>query len=64
MEHVLEAWAQGALALEASRGQQPYNGLANSRFHTLVFGINRLRSDELPHCWVKSRGSRAFVQLL
>src|ERR1700758_2260931 len=25
------------------------NGLANSRFHTLLFGINRLRSDELLH---------------
>src|SRR6266436_4874008 len=24
------------------------NGLANSRFYTLLFGINRLRSDELP----------------
>src|SRR6202790_3179500 len=42
----------------------PYNGLANSRFHTLLFGINRLRSDELLHCWAKSRCSGAFVQLL
>jgi hypothetical protein len=41
-----------------------YNGLANSRFHTLLFGINRLRSDELPHCWAKSPCSGAFVQLL
>src|ERR1700756_1111405 len=40
------------------------NGLANSRFHTLLFGINRLRSDELPHCWAKSPCSGAFVQLL
>jgi hypothetical protein len=39
-------------------------GLANSRFHTLLFGINRLRSDELPHCWAKSPCSGAFVQLL
>jgi hypothetical protein len=39
------------------------NGLANSRFHTLLFGINRLRSDELPHCWAKSPCSGAFVQL-
>src|SRR5258708_31312713 len=42
----------------------PYNGLANSRFHTLLFGINRLRSDELPHCWAKSHCSGAIVQLL
>ena len=42
----------------------PYNGLANSRFHTLLFGINRLRSDELPHCRAKSHCSGAFVQLL
>jgi hypothetical protein len=36
------------------------NGLANSRFHMLLFGINRLRSDELPHCWAKeSPGTRA-----
>src|SRR5258708_6121497 len=36
----------------------------NSRFHTLLFGINRLRSDELLHCWAKSHCSGAFVQLL
>jgi hypothetical protein len=42
----------------------PYNGLANSRFHTLLFEINRLRSDELPHCWAKSHCSGAVVQLL
>jgi len=29
-----------------------------------LFGINRLRSDELPHCWAKSPCSGAFVQLL
>ena len=40
------------------------NGLANSRFHTLLFGINRLRSDELLHCWAKSYCSGAFVPLL
>jgi len=27
----------------------PQNGLANSRFHTLLFGINRLRSYTMPH---------------
>src|SRR6266404_501307 len=43
---------------------RPYNGLANSRFHTLLFGINRLRSDELLHRWAKSPCSGAFVQLL
>jgi hypothetical protein len=37
-----------------------YNGLANSRFHTLLFGINRLRSDELLHCRAKSLYSGAF----
>ena len=31
-------------------------------FHTLLFGINRLRSDGLPHCWAKDRCSGAFVQ--
>src|SRR5260370_41246878 len=41
-----------------------YNGLANSRFHTLLFGINRLRSDELLHCRAMSPCSGAFVQLL
>jgi hypothetical protein len=41
----------------------PINGLANSRFHTLLFGINRLRSDEMPHCWAKSHCSGAIVQL-
>src|SRR5258708_4511039 len=38
------------------------NGLANSRFHTLLFGINRLRWDKLPHCWETSHCSGAFVQ--
>ena len=42
----------------------PYNGIANSRFHTLLFGVNRLRSAELPHCWAHSHCSEAFVQLL
>jgi hypothetical protein len=41
-----------------------YNGFANSRFHTLLFGINSLRSEELPHCWAKSPCLGAFVQLL
>jgi len=30
-------------------GFSQYNGLANSRFHTLLFGINRLRSDGMPY---------------
>ena len=42
----------------------PTTVLANSRFHTLLFGINRLRSDELPHYWAKSHCSGAFLQLL
>jgi hypothetical protein len=29
-------------------------GDRGERFHTLLFGINRLRSDELLHCWEKS----------
>src|SRR6266446_6085129 len=41
-----------------------YNGLANSRFHTLLFGINMLRSDKLPHCRAKRRCLGAIVQLL
>jgi hypothetical protein len=40
------------------------DGLANSRFHTLLFGINSLRSDELPHRWAKSACSGTIVQLL
>src|SRR5258705_263609 len=41
-----------------------WGGFPNSRFHTLLFGINRLRSDELLHCWAKSPCSGAFVQRL
>src|SRR5438445_1515152 len=41
-----------------------YNGLANSRFHTLLFGINRLRSEEILHCRAKSACSGTIVQLL
>src|SRR5216684_147200 len=41
-----------------------YNGLANSRFHTLLFGISMLRSDKLPHCRAKRRCLGAVVQLL
>jgi len=40
------------------------NGLANSRFHTLLFGINRLRSDTIPHFCAKRHCLGAFVQLL
>jgi hypothetical protein len=36
-----------------------YNGLPNYRFHTLLFEVNRLRSDEVLHCC-----SEAFVQVL
>jgi hypothetical protein len=39
-------------------------GFPNSRFHALLFGINRLRSDELLHFWAKSHCSGAIVQLL
>src|ERR1700731_4533300 len=42
----------------------PYNGLANSRFHTLLFGINRLRSDGMPYFGAHDPCSGAFVQLL
>jgi len=45
-----------------STRREPRDGLANSRFHTLQFGINRLRSYESPHCWAKSHCSRAIVQ--
>ena len=59
---MLEASAQGALALEASRGQQPYDGLANSRFHTLLFGINKLCSGEMPYFGATDPWSAGFVQ--
>ena len=42
----------------------PYNGLANSRFHTLLFGTNRLRSDGLPYFGAKQSCSAVIVQLL
>jgi hypothetical protein len=42
----------------------PYNGLANSPFHSLVFGINNLRSDEMPYFGAKCSCSAAVVQLL
>src|SRR5882757_69210 len=53
-----------ACSSEQTPAGDAYNGLANSRFHTLLFGINRLRSGELPHCWAKNRCLGAFVQLL
>src|SRR6266478_5902157 len=40
-----------------------HSGLANSRFHTLLFGINRLCSDALPHFWTNSHCSEAVVKL-
>jgi hypothetical protein len=40
------------------------NGFPNSRFLTLLFEINGLRSDELPHCWLKSHCSGAIAHLL
>src|SRR6266850_3407161 len=58
-----DLWRRGGIRTPG-RSFSPYNGLANSRFHTLLFGINRLRSDELPHCWTNSHCSEAFVQLL
>jgi len=42
----------------------PDNGLANSRFHTLLFGINRSRSDGIPYFGANDPCSAAFVQLL
>jgi hypothetical protein len=42
----------------------PYAGLLNSRFHHLVFGINNLRSDEMPYFGPKHARLGAFVQLL
>ena len=45
------------------RQLNPYNGLANPRFHTLLFGINGLRSAELPHGWA-NHSSRASVRPL
>ena len=40
------------------------NGLANSRFHTLLFGINRLHSDGMPCFGANDPRSAAIVQLL
>jgi hypothetical protein len=34
--------------------------LANSRFHTVLFGIKRSCSDELPHCRTKSHEKQKF----
>jgi hypothetical protein len=44
--------------------RSPYNGLANSRFHTLLFGINTLHSDTMPPLCAKSHCLGAFVQPL
>jgi hypothetical protein len=41
-----------------------YNCLANSPFHSLVFRVNELRSDEMPHFCAKNSYSEAIVQLL
>src|SRR5215472_12717374 len=41
-----------------------YNGLANSSFHSLVFGINSLCSGELPYFGAKSPCLGPIVQLL
>jgi hypothetical protein len=41
-----------------------YNGLANSPFHSLVFGINNLHSGKLPYFGAKCPSSAAVVQLL
>jgi hypothetical protein len=56
-------WRRGGIRTPGT-SVSSYNGLANSRFHTLLFGIHGLPSDELPHCWAKSPCSGAFVQLL
>jgi hypothetical protein len=53
-----------ACASGRRRHAKPTTVLANSQFHTLFFGINRLRSDDLPHCRAKSHCSGAIVQLL
>jgi hypothetical protein len=45
-------------------GFSQYNGLANCPFHSLVFGINKLRSGEMPDFRAKGPYSGAFVQLL
>jgi hypothetical protein len=45
-------------------GSSQYNGLANSRCHSLLFGINRLTSDAMPHFGAKCHHSGPFVQLL
>jgi len=44
-------------------GFSQYNGLANSPFHCLVFGINSLHSGELPYFGARCPGSGAIVQL-
>ena len=41
-----------------------YNGLANSRFHTLLFGINNLCSGEMSYICAKPRCLGLSVQLL
>ena len=43
------------------RGVQRFSKIPDS--HTLLFGINKLRSGELPHCCEKSRSQGALVQL-
>jgi hypothetical protein len=46
------------------RGFGPYNGLANSPFHSLVFGTKDLCSGELPYFGAKHPCLEPVVQLL
>src|SRR2546429_6773738 len=41
-----ELWRRGGIRT-IDRSFSPYNGLANSRFHCMLFGINDLQSGEM-----------------
>ena len=56
-------WRRGGIRTPGT-GFSQYNGLANSRFHTLLFGINNLCSGEMPYIGTKQRCLGLSVQRL
>jgi hypothetical protein len=61
-DRVTRIWRRGGIRTPGT-GFSQYNGLANCPFHSLVFGINELRSGEMPDFRAKGPYSGAFVQL-
>jgi len=60
---IKESGGEGGIRTPGT-GFGPYNGLANSRSHTLLFGINNLCSGEMPYVCAKPPCLGPSVQLL